>query len=49
MSWTKWLQETRQMRFKEIYEKWTIKRLSQEEAAQLLGAWHIIFALRFTL
>jgi len=25
------------MRFEEIYEKWTIKRLSQEEAAQLLG------------
>ncbi len=37
MSRTKWLQETRQMRFEEVYEKWAVKRLTQEEAAQLLG------------
>lgn len=37
MSRAKWLQETRQMRFEEVYEKWSVKRLSQEEGAQLLG------------
>ena len=37
MSRTKWLQETRQMRFEDAYERWTVKRLTQEEAAQLLG------------
>ena len=33
----RWLQETRKMRFEEAYGAWTEKRLSQEEAAQLLG------------
>ena len=33
----KWLQETRLMRFEEVYESWTKKRLTQEEAAELLG------------
>ncbi len=37
MSRAKWLQGTRQMRFEDVYEKWSIKRLTQEEAAQLLG------------
>ena len=32
-----WLQETRQMRFEEAYEGWTESRLTQEEAASLLG------------
>ena len=34
---TAWLQETRWMRFEEAYEGWTESRLTQEEAAQLLG------------
>ena len=34
---TEWLQETRRMRFEEAYEGWTQRRLSQEEAARLLG------------
>ena len=37
MSRSRWLQETRQMRFENVYERWSIKRLTQEEAAQLLG------------
>lgn len=37
MSRAKWLQETRQMRFEDVYERWSVKRLTQEEAAQLLG------------
>ena len=37
MGRAKWLQETRQMRFEEVYERWSVKRLTQEEAAQLLG------------
>ncbi len=32
-----WLQETKAMRFEEAYEGWTSKRLTQEEAARLLG------------
>ena len=32
-----WLQETRLMRFEEAYEGWTGSRLTQEEAATLLG------------
>ncbi len=32
-----WLQETRQMRFEEAYEGWNKSRLTQEEAANLLG------------
>ena len=34
---TKWLQETRKMRFEEAYAGWQAGRLRQEEAAQLLG------------
>ena len=37
MSRARWLQETRQMRFEDVYERWYVKRLTQEEAAQLLG------------
>lgn len=37
MKWTKWLQETRKMRFTEAYGGWQAKRLTQEEAARLLG------------
>lgn len=37
MNRTKWLQETRKMRFKEAYAGWQSKRLTQEEAARLLG------------
>ena len=34
---TLWLQETRLMRFEEAYDGWTESRLTQEQAAQLLG------------
>ena len=34
---TEWLQETRLMRFEEAYEGWTGSRLTQGEAARLLG------------
>ena len=34
---TEWLQETQLMRFGDAYEGWTEKRLTQEEAARLLG------------
>ena len=37
MKRTEWLQETKQMRFEEAYQGWTERRLTQEEAAQLLG------------
>ena len=37
MKRTEWLQETRRMRFEEAYEGWQGKRLTQEEAARLLG------------
>ena len=37
MRLAKWLQETRLMRFEEVYKSWTKKRLTQEEAAELLG------------
>jgi transposase len=37
MKRTEWLQETRKMRFEEAYEGWTEKRLTQEEAAKMLG------------
>ena len=37
MSRTRWLQETKRMRFEEAYGAWSEKRLTQEEAAQLLG------------
>ena len=34
---TEWLQETRLMRFEDAYTGWTQSRLTQEEAADLLG------------
>lgn len=34
---TEWLQETRRMRFEEAYGGWHTRRLTQEEAARLLG------------
>lgn len=37
MNRAKWLQETRQMRFEDVYERWSVKQLTQSEAAQLLG------------
>ena len=37
MNRTIWLEETKQMKFEEAYESWTSKRLTQEEAARLLG------------
>jgi transposase len=37
MGRAKWLQETRLMRFEEAYMGWRYHRLTQEEAAQLLG------------
>ena len=37
MKRTEWLQETRKMRFEEAYGGWQSGRLTQEEAARLLG------------
>ena len=37
MGRAKWLQETRMARFEEALDSWTEKRLTQEEAAALLG------------
>lgn len=37
MKQTRMLQEVRLMRFTEVYEWWTEKRLTQEEAAKMLG------------
>jgi len=37
MKRTKWLEETRLMRFEEAYTCWQKKRLTQEEAAHILG------------
>lgn len=37
MSLARLLQEIKKMRFEETYNGWTSKRLSQEEAARLLG------------
>lgn len=37
MKRTEWLQETKKMRFEEAYSGWQEKRLTQEEAARLLG------------
>ncbi len=37
MNRAEWLQETVRMRFEEAYEGWQTRRLSQEEAARLLG------------
>ena len=36
MSRARWLQETRKMRFEEVYSDWQDKRLTQAEAARLL-------------
>jgi hypothetical protein len=32
-----WLQETRMRRFQEAYDRWSKRRLTQEEAGRLLG------------
>jgi len=37
MKRTRWLQETKQMRFEEAYDGWRSRRLTQEEAALILG------------
>lgn len=37
MNRTEWLQEARKMRFEEAYQGWQSGRLTQEEAARLLG------------
>ena len=37
MKRTRWLQETKQMRFEEAYDGWRSHRLTQEEAAMILG------------
>ena len=37
MNRTRWLQETRMIRFEEAYFGWSERRLTQEEAARLLG------------
>ncbi|MCX8126231.1 MAG: ISNCY family transposase [Dehalococcoidia bacterium] len=37
MNRTSWLQETRLMRFEEVYGNWRKRRLTQEEAALILG------------
>jgi len=37
MKRTRWLQETKHMRFEEAYEGWRNRRLTQEEAALILG------------
>ena len=37
MKRTRWLQETKQMRFEEAYDGWRNHRLTQEEAALILG------------
>ncbi len=37
MKRAEWLQETRKMRFEEAYGGWQGGRLTQEEAARLLG------------
>lgn len=37
MKRAEWLEETRKMRFEEAYTGWQSRRLTQEEAAQLLG------------
>jgi hypothetical protein len=34
---TEWLQETVRMRFLKAYDGWQARRLTQEEAARLLG------------
>lgn len=37
MTRTKWLQETKRMRFEEAYSGWRQRRLTQEDAAMILG------------
>lgn len=43
MKRAEWLQETRKMRFEEAYGGWQNGRLTQEEAARLLGVCERIF------
>lgn len=43
MKRTEWLQKTPNMRFEKAYSGWQEKRLTQEEAAQLLGICERIF------
>ncbi|MFA4837626.1 MAG: hypothetical protein WC749_16370 [Dehalococcoidia bacterium] len=42
---TELLQEIRAMRFEEVYAGWTESRLTQEEAAQVLGCVHEHFGV----
>jgi hypothetical protein len=37
MKRTEWLQETRKMRFEDVYGGWRERSLTQEEAARILG------------
>ncbi len=37
MRWTEMLQEIRRMRFEELYDEWDKRRLTQEQAARILG------------
>ena len=43
MKRTKWLQGTRKMRFEDAYGDWQSSRLTQEEAARLLGIYERTF------
>ena len=43
MKRAEWLQETRKMRFEEAYGGWQSGRLTQEEAARLLGVCESVF------
>src|SRR5918992_222325 len=43
MKRTKWLQGTRKMRFEDAYGDWQSSRLTQEEAARLLGVYERTF------
>jgi hypothetical protein len=40
---TEWLQESRKMRFEEVSEGWNAGRLTQSEAAPVLGVWERSF------
>ena len=43
MSRTRYVQENRKMRFEEAYQGWTGRRLTQAEAALLLGSSSAVF------
>jgi hypothetical protein len=45
MSRTRYMQENRKMRFEEAYQGWTGGRLTQTEAAMLLGQCELFTAL----